>query len=70
MSDKRCNGTCDCEYKTFGTWFGCRYHGYCDFQAPRDSRQLGLIDAVAKPMPYSPPLSNKRPTAGGFIWRY
>ena len=41
MSDKRCNGTCDCEYKTFGTWFGCRYHGYCDFQAPRDSRAQG-----------------------------
>lgn len=36
---KTCNGQCYCQYKCLSTTdFGCNYSGYCDFQAPRDSR--------------------------------
>lgn len=36
---KTCNGDCYCEHKCLGPvrWV-CNYNGYCDFQAPRDSR--------------------------------
>ena len=37
--NQSCNGDCYCQYKIFGgTLFGCAFKGYCDFQAPRDSR--------------------------------
>lgn len=37
---KTCNGEIYCEYKTLGGIFsGCNYEGYCDYQAPRDSRE-------------------------------
>jgi hypothetical protein len=45
---KTCNGDCYCQYKTIGgTFFGCQYSGYCDFQAPRDSRTI-KVDAIGK----------------------
>jgi hypothetical protein len=39
MTDNKCcNNNGMCNYKTFGVSFGCAYSGYCDYQAPRDSR--------------------------------
>lgn len=36
---KNCTQEHPCEHRTLGgTFFGCNYFGYCDFQLPRDSR--------------------------------
>jgi hypothetical protein len=46
---KTCNGDCYCQYKTIGgTFFGCQYSGYCDFQAPRDSRSKVAVELEAE----------------------
>jgi hypothetical protein len=38
---KTCNNGGYCSFKTFGgSLCGCNYDGYCDYQAPRDSRPL------------------------------
>ena len=34
---KTCNNPGMCKYKTYGNWFYCKYDGYCDYQAPKDS---------------------------------
>ena len=37
--EKSCNSNGPCIYRTIGgTFIGCNYTGYCDFQLPRDSR--------------------------------
>ena len=39
---KTCNGWLNCAFKMLTTGstigFECKYEGYCDYQAPRDSR--------------------------------
>ena len=42
IQNKSCNGNCDCKYKLLGIYPECSYSGFCDFQAPRDSRGLEL----------------------------
>jgi hypothetical protein len=41
--NKHCNNNGSCNYKSFSN-FGwlCGYTGYCDYQAPRDSRLSGV----------------------------
>lgn len=49
MEGKTCNGGCYCQYKVLGgTFLGCNYSGYCDFQAPRDSRNKELYSEKQK----------------------
>jgi len=38
---KTCNNKGDCEYKALGE-SKCTYEGYCDYQAPKDSRFISL----------------------------
>lgn len=43
--NKACNGLCNCPYKTISSSsirFMCSFYGYCDYQAPRDSRNIKL----------------------------
>jgi hypothetical protein len=38
---KTCNTQNYCSYKYLGTCGnGCNYYGYCDYQTPRDSRNV------------------------------
>jgi len=37
--EKTCNFDCYCKYRVLGgSLVECNFNGYCDFQAPRDSR--------------------------------
>ena len=48
---KNCNNQGFCGYRCFnGTLCECSYDGYCDFQAPRDSRFLNTISDTFKPV--------------------
>lgn len=39
-----CNNPNFCQYKVMGpVGFECQYQGYCDYKAPRDSRNIGLL---------------------------
>ena len=45
-TDKTCNGGF-CIYKQLGTSMAtCGYWGYCDYQCPKDSRNLGFASEV------------------------
>ena len=42
--DKMCNGNVCCQYRVLGSnGFYCSYNGYCDYQAPKDSRYTGYV---------------------------
>ena len=43
MENKTCNSDCSCKYKICDLANGCSYSGFCDFQAPRDSRKVDCI---------------------------
>lgn len=41
--EKTCNNPNGCSFKCLSTLnYGCSYVGYCDYQAPRDSRNISL----------------------------
>lgn len=41
--ERTCNFNGYCTYRVLGsTCYGCVYSGYCDYQAPRDSRDEGV----------------------------
>ena len=48
---KNCNYGGSCSYKMFGgSCLSCGYTGYCDYQAPKDSR-YGLSSYKSDPLP-------------------
>jgi len=45
MENKACNHNCYCSYRIIGgTVIECKYSGYCDFQTPRDSREIKFCE--------------------------
>ena len=58
---KTCNCEGCCSYKIFGgSLCECSYMGYCDYQAPKDSRPLQPLSPL--PLPDYPPLTPYAPT--------
>jgi hypothetical protein len=49
---KTCNDGGYCQHKVYsGSLLGCSYHGYCDFQRPKDSRMQPLYPVTYPSIP-------------------
>ena len=51
MDNKTCNSDCSCKYKIYDLFNRCSYSGFCDFQAPRDSRAFDCTSKLTFPDP-------------------